>query len=62
MPRTNATADELTAAILADPTRSFWLKQALRALAQRDPLDAFHDADSLREIAELRMNETLNQQ
>ena len=33
--------------ILADPTVSRWLKDALRAAYERDPVDAMHDARSL---------------
>jgi hypothetical protein len=33
--------------ILADPTVSRWLKDALRAAYERDPVDAMHDARCL---------------
>ena len=33
--------------ILADPTVSRWLKDALRAAYERDPVVAMHDARSL---------------
>lgn len=35
------------AEILADPSVSFWLKDAIRALDARDPVDAAKDADLL---------------
>jgi len=35
------------AEILADPAISFWLKEAIRALDARDPVDAAKDADLL---------------
>lgn len=35
------------AEILADPAISFWLKDAIRALEARDPVDAAKDADLL---------------
>lgn len=33
--------------ILASPSTSFWLKDALRAALQRDPVDAASDAELL---------------
>lgn len=34
-------------AILTSPSASFWLKDALKAALQRDPVDAANDAESL---------------
>lgn len=36
--------------VLADPAVSFWLKDALRAAAKRDPVDAYNDAKLLVEL------------
>jgi hypothetical protein len=36
--------------ILADPSVSYWLKDALRAAYERDPIDALHDARSLLQL------------
>jgi len=46
-------------AILADPTTSDWLKTAVLAAAQRDPVDALNDALLLAAILEARLRETL---
>ena len=42
-------------AVLNDPAASFWLKTAVSALERRDPVDAFNDAEALRQIAFCRM-------
>ena len=34
-------------AVLASPSTSFWLKDALQAALQRDPVDAANDAELL---------------
>lgn len=34
-------------AILRDPATSFWLRQAVAELQERDPLDALHDTQLL---------------
>lgn len=36
--------------ILASPSVSFWLKDALRSALQRDPVDAANDAELLASI------------
>lgn len=36
--------------ILASPSASFWLKDALRSALQRDPVDAANDAELLASI------------
>ena len=46
--------------VLADPTASHWLKNALRALDSRDPVDALNDVEALQEIAEQRLNEAFS--
>ena len=38
------------AEIIASPSASYWLKGAIAALQQRDPLDAARDAAMLSEI------------
>ena len=45
--------------VLADPTASHWLKNALRALDSRDPIDALNDAETLGAILETQLNELL---
>jgi hypothetical protein len=41
--------------ILADPTASNWLKDALRTAVERDPVDAANDARFLSEWLEDRL-------
>jgi hypothetical protein len=41
-------------AILADPAASYWLKDAIRASLNRDALDAYRDACTLKDIAQAR--------
>lgn len=41
------TATIKAAQILADPTASYWLKDALRSAMARDPVDAANDAEFL---------------
>lgn len=43
--------DSMAARVLSDPSASFWLKDAVRALVERDVCDALNDAEALREIA-----------
>ena len=43
--------------IQTDPSISYWLKDALTALDQRDPVDALQDAEILLALAEKRLNE-----
>jgi len=44
---------------LASPAASHWLKNALRALDSRDPIDALNDAETLVSILETQLNELL---
>lgn len=53
---------ESASEILADPSVSHWLKQALRTALQRDPVDALHDALALAEVLEARLREVLDEQ
>ena len=43
--------------IQTHPAVSYWLKDALTALDQRDPVDALQDAEVLLALAEKRLNE-----
>lgn len=45
--------------ILADPSASFWIKDALRSALPRDPVDAANDAQVLAQVLEARCEETL---
>ena len=47
--------------VLADPSASYWLKKALRALDGRDPIDALNDVHALHEIATERWGEIAKQ-
>ncbi len=58
MPMTNF--EDLTQAIATDPTASFWLKRAIRDAADRDPIDALHDARHLHAILAARWDELLD--
>jgi hypothetical protein len=44
--------------ILRDPTASYWLKEAIRNLNARDPLDAWKDAVELAHVAKSRLTST----
>jgi len=44
------------AAVLADPAASCWLKDALRAALDRDPIDAANDSACLASLLEARAN------
>jgi hypothetical protein len=48
---------ELVQAICADFSASFWLKDALKALLQRDAVDAAKDARLLADIMQSRLEE-----
>jgi hypothetical protein len=50
-----ATSDQ----ILADPSASFWIKDALRSALPRDPVDAANDAQVLAQVLDARCEETL---
>ena len=36
--------------ILKDPATSYWLRDALTALLERDPVDALHDIEILQKV------------
>ncbi len=48
-------------ALLDDPSVSVWLKSAVRALIERDPLDAIKDTELLHHLMDLRLNEVFKQ-
>ncbi len=47
---TRKNAKEWAEQVQADPCASYWLKEALTVMFDRDPLDALRDADLLRRI------------
>ncbi|ENZ77707.1 MULTISPECIES: hypothetical protein [Ralstonia] len=49
--------DQKIQQVLNDPGTSSWLKTALRAQIQRDPVDAANDADVLAEIMREKLAE-----
>lgn len=50
---------EARAAIISDPSASYWLREAMAALEKRDPLDALKDAETLALLEQLRAKEIL---
>jgi len=46
--------------MLECPTVSFWLKDAIGALWQRDPVDALNDVELLKHLCDLRWKEISN--
>ncbi len=46
--------------ILADPGISSWLKDAIKAAYERDPVDALHDARRLLKMLGERYAQTVN--
>lgn len=45
--------------LLADPCTSYWLKEALRANLNRDPVDAVRDAELLRDVLYQNLREKM---
>jgi hypothetical protein len=43
--------------VFADPAASIWLREALRAALERDPVDALNDALALADILETRLKQ-----
>lgn len=43
--------------ILQDPSTSYWLKERVVELANRDPVDAFNDVSVLRTLQEKRLED-----
>jgi hypothetical protein len=52
---------DLLQGICADPSTSYWLKDALQSLLQRDPVDAVNDSRLLADIMQARYDEVLQQ-
>lgn len=57
MKTSHASSVELVAEICDDPSASYWLKEAIKALLQRDPVDAVNDSEVLAEIMRARLSE-----
>jgi len=54
----NKTKPELSYdSVLADPTVSYWLKERIEELKERDPVDALNDIEVLKHLTELRLEE-----
>lgn len=45
--------------VLADPSTSFWLRDAVRAMLARDPVDALADAEALASLMKMRLDASL---
>lgn len=45
-----------------DPAASFWLKQAIRAALDRDPVDALQDAIALTRVLSGRLDDLTTRQ
>ena len=41
--------------VLDDPCASYWLKNALKSMLERDPLDALQDAQLLAALMDVRL-------
>jgi len=48
---------DLLETLMKDPAQSFWLKNAIRELEFRDPVDCLSDAQALHHVQTLRLNE-----
>ena len=55
------TAEEIKRTILEDPVASYWLKDAVKSLSDRDVVDALRDAQALLKYARLRYDENWNE-
>ena len=49
------------AQILQSLSTSFWLREAIKSLAQRDPLDALNDAETLLQVQRQRLDDMVQQ-
>ena len=47
--------DWVVGQMLVDPGISYWLKRAVREMAERDPVDAWKDASFLAELMNARL-------
>lgn len=52
--------EAIVARILSDAATSFNLRKRIEEDRLRDPVDAMHDAEILKEVASLRLDEALN--
>ena len=52
-------SDDEIRAICADPSLSFWFREALTSALKRDPVDAAHDAGLLALVLDRRASEVL---
>ncbi|WP_155293482.1 hypothetical protein [Comamonas testosteroni] len=52
--------ETIVARILSDAATSFNLRRRIEEDRMRDPIDAMNDAEILKEIASLRLDEALN--
>lgn len=57
--RQKVTYREAADAILGDPSSSFWLKDAIKALDQRDSVDVINDVALLLKLQKMRVDEAL---
>lgn len=46
--------------ILEDPSISYWVKEAVKALDERDTLDAFYDAEIVLQFAKEKYEKLAN--
>ena len=53
------TTNQQINAILGDPSASFWVKDAIKTLLGRDPVDAANDAEVLSMVFQARADEIL---
>jgi hypothetical protein len=54
-----SSTDKLIEAALVDPATPNWVKNALRIIRQRDPVDASNDVEFLKQITDKRLAEML---
>jgi hypothetical protein len=54
-----SSTDGLIEAALADPATSDWVKNALRIIQQRDPVDASNDVEFIKQITDKRLADVL---
>lgn len=53
-------AAERIQSLIANPSTSAWLRDALQSSTQRDPVDAANDAELLAELLDQRCREVLS--
>jgi hypothetical protein len=52
--------EAVIARTIGDPSTSVWLQEALAAAMDRDPVDAWHDAERLVELLDSRLTALLD--